>query len=118
MTATQLTKGERIFIWRRRKKLNQKQAGEELGLKRHEIFRIEKGLKVRCGIPVQPLGNLKPLEICVLKRRRAKMTQTELGKKIGCSRWWVNQMELGLEDSGKLVKFWKKGNGQVSTTKK
>lgn len=47
----------------------------------------------------------KPLAYVVLRRREG-MTQSELGAELGCSRQWVNRMELGEESDDLLDDYW------------
>lgn len=57
-------------------------------------------------LPVE--DRLRPHESCLLLRRRARMTQAELAKRMGRCRHWVNLMERGLVEHDELVTFWEK----------
>lgn len=50
---------------------------------------------------------ITPLERCILYRRRAGMTRTDLAHELGCSRYWVGQMELGAVNPQRLLDYWR-----------
>lgn len=53
------------------------------------------------------IGKLKDFEKCYLLRRRKRMTQRELAKRICCTRLWVLKMEEGSAPAERLVQYWK-----------
>jgi transcriptional regulator with XRE-family HTH domain len=56
-----------------------------------------------------PRVNVKritPFERCFLYRRRGSYLQKDVAAQLGCSRYWVNQMELGEVNCDDLLWFW------------
>jgi hypothetical protein len=59
------------------------------------------------------LSSLKEHEWCVLMRRRSKLSLALVAQQSGFCRQWVNDMELGKQPCGSLVKYWyDRGNQQ------
>lgn len=50
--------------------------------------------------------DLESHEQCTIYRRYFGLSQSEAAKQYGCSRWWFNQMERGLQKHDRLLKFW------------
>lgn len=94
---------ETYFIDRVRRGQTQRQAAKRLKTTLSGYSQIELG-----KVPAKrvAIGRLAANERCVLQRRRAGKTQLEVGKGIGCCRWWVNQMESGQIDCTPLVNYW------------
>lgn len=104
-----------------------------LKLRRNEtllIGRLRRGLSqdgaaARFGVPVKiyrswersrpPRGRAWAVEPdrptaqerCLVLRRRAGLTQAQVARHLGCSRWWVNQMENGNAPVRALAEFWR-----------
>lgn len=100
------TKGESLFIARRRKNINQSEAAEHFGV-HVDIYREWEADRRVKDQPWQRLGNLKFHEVCVILRRRKKWTQLQLADRIGCTRLWVVQMEAGEAPADRLRDFWR-----------
>ena len=98
------TKGEALFVWRRRAEMNQVDAAEELGVSpdKYREWEADRG----GDIPRKAVGQLKDYEAYTLLRRRKKMTQDEVARRIGVSRLWVHQMEAGQGPIERLAQFW------------
>ena len=106
-----LTRGEILFILRRRNGCTQSIAGEVIGVNRYEYGKIERDMSETKLIPdSRPLvfSQLSDSEKCTLIRKREGVTQKELASTLSMSRFWINQMELGRADPCVLVSFWEK----------
>lgn len=99
------TKGEALFIWRRRRGLRQVEEAANRGV-HPDVYRDWEADRRPDTQPRQQLGPLKPHEMCVLLRRRAGMKQKELAQILGCTRLWVIKMEEGTAPSGMLREYW------------
>jgi len=98
-----LTNGERLLLDRRRRGENQEQAAKRLKTTRSWVWMAESG---RTECKKINLGKVKLYELVYIARRRAKLTQQELGEKLGFSREWIKQMELGKIPADPLVNCW------------
>lgn len=99
------SKGESLFLGRRRANLKQAEAAEKYGV-HVDIYREWEADRRTADQPWQRLGNIKLHEKCVILRRRAKLTQRALAEKMGCTRLWVNQMENGDAPAVRLRDYW------------
>lgn len=99
------TRGESLLLWRRREGLNQTQAAAafEVHVDKYREWEADRS---PADQPRKHLGQLKPHEVCLLKRRRAGITQREVAAEIGCTRLWVIQMENGDAPTERLCEFW------------
>ena len=98
------THGELLLIWRRRKRLNQREAARALQVSLDSYREWEGDL--RAGQPRKLIRELTAAERCVIARRRSKRTQKEVAASLGVTRVWVNRMERGLEGAEVLRDFW------------
>lgn len=99
-----LTRGERLLISRRRRGESQAQAAKRFSMSLYAYRRIETGdAETRIELPI---GRLEPFEVCFLRRRRTGEALHELASRMGLSRWWLCQMERGEVDAARLVTFW------------
>lgn len=55
---------------------------------------------------VRTVDSIELHERCHLSRLRQGMTQTELAKKAGCSKQWVQMMETAQQRCDTLLDFW------------
>jgi DNA-binding XRE family transcriptional regulator len=102
------------LIRRRRLGLTQAQAAKRWKIPAHIYARIENDdaevqHKRTFGMPFAMLsGDERPKahERCLIMRRRCKKTQTTVAKELGCSRYWLNQMELGKVSCDTLLWYW------------
>ncbi len=102
-----MTVGERLLIARRRSNESQETVARRFDMTRNTYGRLERDDEdLHSGISLPELGELTQEEICILLRRRAGLTQEECADKIGVTRFWFNQMEMGKVSSSDLVKFW------------
>lgn len=105
----ELTKGERLFLNRRRKGLTWYQAAEfwKVPGKRYRLWESD----AVDNAPSVNVPNLEPREECIIQRRRFKITQERLGKELNLSRAWINAMENESADPARLVFFWTRLKG-------
>ena len=102
----QLTNNEQLLMYRRRKKLTQRQFAEELGTSSIQISLWERGLSsnpLPTGFCVKD-KDLLPYEQCFLARRRKGRTIIETAERVNVSRLTVIKMEQGVWDCSRLVK--------------
>jgi len=85
--------------------MNQDAAAKSRGVSRSTYSRWEldrgQGPDVVVGFKT-----ITPAERCFLYRRRAGYLQKDVAAQLGCSRYWVNLMELGEVDCDALLWFW------------
>ena len=96
----EVSHGEWLTIKRRREGLDQLEMAGKMELTRHQYQAKEANVHGKLK------RRLKGHEAAFLLRRRAKKPQSAVAKEIGVSRLWVNRMEMGLEDAGRLLDFW------------
>lgn len=101
--ASQLTRGSKLWLERRRRKENQTQAA-----KRHKVKVLEYRAWEQDKLkgPVVKVGKLLPYEQCALRRREEEFTIAELADEVGCCRYWVHRMERGEVDPQPLLDYW------------
>lgn len=99
------TPQENLYIWRRRKNMNQVEAADALGVTVDRYRAWETG-EVTTAVPYRNAGKLSIPEKCVLLRRRAGLTQREIAETLGCTRLWVNHMEKGTVPVDRLQEHW------------
>lgn len=108
MLPSQLTFQESLFIKRRRAGLTQKQMSAYLGVTyaRYRCW-VRNEIKDKEILPAINLGpKLKPMEICVIKRRRKGLKQKEVAKELGVKTPLVSMMEKEKIDGQRLLWFW------------
>lgn len=98
------TNAERILIDRRRRNETQVDAAERYGIPLSVYLAIERKKRL-CFITVDPM-KLKPREVCLLTRRRFRLSQAEVAKDLGCCRRWVVMMERGEAPCKELEEYW------------
>lgn len=101
---SELSPGERLKIYRRRKGLNQDAMADSLGLSLYAYRRVEEESDLCDFVP--PLGHLSQREQCYIARLRRGWTLAQAAEKIPCSRWWLRKMERGDAPINKLWNFW------------
>ncbi len=101
-----VTLNEILFIFRCRLKINQKTMAILLGLNRTLLSNMELGdLATRLPEEFKEI-ELADVEKCILLRRRAKLTHTQLSGKMGISRTWLCLMEVGNKNPARLIEYW------------
>lgn len=106
MATLTLTDGEKLCIQRRREGRTQEYMAFVNRIHRNTYNRQEKMANV-VMLTVPDPKDLTDNEKCFLLRRRAELTQTDLGEITGFSRFWINQMEIGEADCSPLSSYWK-----------
>ena len=101
-----LTRGERLYIWRRRENMSQAQAAEIWGVARNE-YRSWENDEAESPAGVCPnLGVLETFESCVILRRRNNASVSDTAEAIGVSRQWLRKMEIGEAPTERLTSYW------------
>jgi transcriptional regulator with XRE-family HTH domain len=102
----QLTRGERLRIWRRRNEITQEKYAENHGVPTKHVAEWEDGK--RDGVPNVPsLAKLTPGEACYIARNRAGYTVKRAAKLMKVSRITLLKMEADrTSTTGDLVAFW------------
>ena len=111
----QLSTSERLLVYRLRKGLSQRDMATKVKIPYRHYLSVEKGfLPENQKFPayVTNVSKLSNLEECILLRRRAGLSQLELGKKLGVSRQWVNEMENGKQEAERLLEYWRTKNAK------
>ena len=99
--------GERCLIRRHRLGLTQSKAAKQFKLPVHVYRQLENNNEVNgSSLPPVVIGALQAHERCLLMRRRCGMTQAQVAKKLGCSRYWLGLQELGKVPCDDLTWFW------------
>lgn len=104
-----LTVGERLLIYRRRKKFTQESMATIYGTNRNlygQIERDEIGIPPSLKISIPKITELTRIEAVRIKRRRSGLTQEELSIDLGMSRHWVGMQERGEAPNKKLMEHW------------
>ncbi len=99
-----LTKPEKLLLYRKRKKLTQREMAKEFGCSFKEYMFWESG-----GIAIPDyisISNLQPHEKCFIYRRRAGTPQKVVAKELGRCRHWVRYMENGTAPVDELLWYW------------
>lgn len=104
MKTRDLSKAEKLILWRRRQGISQTDAAYHFDVSFSLYRRWEQG---HGGCPRVAIGKLKECEQFSLVRRRAGMSVTELAEAMGISRWWLTRMENGTAPLDRLQEYWK-----------
>lgn len=100
-----LTKGELLFLERRKRNETQAQAAARYGTSLYIYGYWERDKPIRPYPKVKYRCREKE-EIFIVIRRRAGMTQKQLAKKLKCSENWLRMMEKSQVDNKKLREYW------------
>lgn len=106
MNASDLTRGERLILARRREGRTQRQAANEHGVTIYRYGRWEREEDLD-DAPQPSLGRLRDYEACLVRRLRRGITVETMSRRIGVSRWWLVQMEYGRAPADVLVAYWR-----------
>lgn len=82
---------------------------QKLNINRNDYLWLEKASvidKSFVDLSSVTLGNLTRMEKCILLRRRRELTQEQLAKEVGISRYWLNRSEVYGLDCEPLFAFW------------
>lgn len=105
---TPINQGERLWIKRLRLNEDQHQAAKRLEMTRWQYQQLERSK--RYGSYEMELTDF---EWCRIMRRRAKMTQAALAKKLGTTKAWVLRMENGYENCTPLIWHWEEEQRKI-----
>lgn len=106
----ELTNGEKLFLDRRRSGNTRVQAAKKWKVSKNEYIIWEKNDSE--SIPFVKMNDVTSIEMCVIQRKRWKITQDHLAKELNLSRSWVNQMEKGSSEPARLIFYWRRLDGQ------
>ncbi len=101
-----LSRGERLITDRRRRKETQAVAAKRFNETPFIYGRWERDDDE--GPSIRSVRPLRKYEQCLLYRRRAGTSQSEVARQLGRSRWWLNQMERGIQPCEELLCYWEK----------
>ena len=108
MRASDLTRGEKLLLVRRRAGKTQVHEARANGVSLHEYRAWEKDSGVY-DIPQVGIGKVASHEVCFLARHRAGMTVASVAEEVGVCRWWCSQMERGTVCADRLLAYWNVG---------
>lgn len=102
-----LSKGERLYLERRRRGESTTEAAARYGVGRNKFANWERERDAVSDAPSVSLkSEPKPHEACQILRRRAGLEISELAEQVGVSRYWLRQMESGQVSVSRLVQHW------------
>jgi hypothetical protein len=101
----QLSRGEILWIRRRRERLTPQEAAQKLGTLPFLYTQWERGARP-CPIPVGRCDVLLH-EVLQLLRRRSGYTQADIAERIGCSAIWVQNQEYAKASCRPLARYWR-----------
>lgn len=105
-----LTPGENLLLWRRRLNWNQSTAAKyfNCSLFTYKMAEYDKAKNFKYG--KANLDELHPWERCLIYRKRSRLSQPTIAKKIGIGRYWLRLQEKGTVPCARLLEFWEHGN--------
>jgi len=103
MLASDLTRGERLMVDRRRRGLSQVEMSTflKVGLRQYRKWERDEE-----DAPNKGVGKLALHERCYMARRRASVERQQLAKRMKCSRLWITLMETGRAPVEALAEYW------------
>lgn len=104
LTPTDLTRGEKLTILRRRDKLSQLESAERYSVSPDTYRKWESD--INSTAPTVEVDELFVHEVCYLLRRRRRLTQKFVAAQMGVSRVTVNRMEKGEVPAVSLANYW------------
>lgn len=105
LTASDLSRGEKLYLWRKRYALSQIEASVDLGVSLI-AYRVMEEDGEGSNPPFKTLGALEPTEEFVTLRRRQGWTRADLGVVMEVSAEWIRKMESGLAPMVRLEEYW------------
>lgn len=107
LSATKLSPGQKLLIYRRREGLTQAEAAEHIGMPESSYCCAELDQAHHGWTILSPLlGRLREYEKCLIFRLRRGMSQQEVADAIGRSRYWLGKMERGEVTWTTLARYW------------
>ena len=104
--AFSLSDYENLLLWRRRLDWKQMDAAAHFGVSVFIYKRIELGTAKFPEWKIPKIPKITDYEKCLLWRRRANRTQTQIAVSIGCSKYWIYLQELGKVPCVQLYEYW------------
>ena len=104
-----LTVGERLLIYRRRKKFTQEIMASIYKTNRNlygQIERDEIAIPPSLRMPVPAITELTKIEAALITRRREGLTQEDVSVDLGISRHWLGMKERGDAPNRDLMAHW------------
>lgn len=105
LKTTDLTRGEKLYIKRKRLGLSQIEMSVDVGVIHSQYRAMEQDVEGSDPVYVT-LGKLLECESYCVSRVRAGMNKTQLAKEIGVSIYWLRQMERGDAPIKRLAEYW------------
>lgn len=105
LKTSDLTRGEKLFIKRKRLGISQIEMSVDLGVIYSRYRAMEQDVE-GSKPPYVSLGPLLECESYCVQRVRAGINKTELADKMGCSVYWLRQMERGDAPIKRLAEYW------------
>jgi hypothetical protein len=109
LRSSQLTKGEKLYIHRKRLRFTQFQMAVRCGVCLAEYRSMELD-EEGTTVGYHTIAPIKEREVYATLRRRQGITKSELAREIGVSAYWLGRMEEGAAPVATLAKFWEKQN--------
>lgn len=105
--SSELTRGEKLALDRRRRKQTMGEAAKRLKVSVATYREWENDEEdVEKKPPNVKLGKIQDYEQCWLLRRREGTLLIELADELGVCRWWLTQMESGRAPIDRLMDYW------------
>jgi transcriptional regulator with XRE-family HTH domain len=105
LSTSDLTRGEKLYIKRKRLGLSQIEMSVDLGVI-HSQYRAMEQDAEGSEPPYISLGVLLECESYCVSRVRAGINKTKLAAEIGVSIYWLRQMERGDAPIKRLAEYW------------
>ncbi len=105
MRISDLTKGEKLFLSRRRVKQTLMVAAKKYKTTVPQYLDWERDIE-EAPEPLKKLGRLTLEDIFLVLRRRSEKTVAEIAEEVGCCPWWLRWMETGKANNEKLTAYW------------
>ena len=103
------TAGEKVLVQRRRDEYSRHAAVAMYPWAQGvSTFRFGQWERGEVEAPNIDIGQLQDYEVCLLLRRRAKVSQMSVAQGLSYCRYWVNLMEQGKKPCDSLVEYWEK----------
>lgn len=109
LNVSDLTRGEKIYLHRKRLGYTQFEMAVDLGVGLSEYRAMEldeEGTRP----PYTTLHKLEPHEACATWRRREGISKEQLALELGVTSYWVGRMEAGTAPVKRLAKYWEARN--------
>lgn len=101
-----LTKGEKLHLYRRRLGFTQIQMSVDYGVSLNEYRAMEMDMPEARTVYVS-LGTLEEREVYTVLRIRSGLSREEVASEVGVSTYWLRQMEAGAAPLKRLQEYWR-----------